>query len=99
MNSNDMQAGTRTGTVGTAETYEPAKRVVRSRYWPPIAIPYLGMFTKGPLHAPVTLDSVVGGATWGYVTVSTWHPTARARHARGRARGRSPLLRVLGTHF
>ena len=33
----------------------------------------------------------------GYVTVLTWHPAARALRTRARARGRSPLLRVLGT--
>ena len=31
----------------------------------------------------------------GYVTVLTWHPAARALRTRARARGRSPLLRVL----
>ena len=51
--------------LGTAETYEPAKRVVRSRYGLPLAIPYLVMFTKGPLHVPITSGSVVGGVTWG----------------------------------
>ena len=51
--------------LGTAETYEPAKRVTRSRYGLPLAIPYLVMFTKGPLHVPITSGSVVGGVTWG----------------------------------
>ena len=51
--------------LGTAETYEPAKRVVRSRYGLPLAIPYLVMFTKGPLHVPITPGSVAGGVTWG----------------------------------
>ena len=60
--------------LGTAETYEPAKRVVRSRYGLPLAIPYLVMFTKGPLHVPITSGSVVGGVTWGYVMVLTYVP-------------------------
>ena len=51
--------------LGTAETYEPAKRVVRSRCGLPLAIPYLVMFTKGPLHVPITPGSVVGGVAWG----------------------------------
>ena len=51
--------------LGTAETYEPAKRVLRSRCELPLAIPYLVMFTKGPLHVPITSGSAVGGVTWG----------------------------------
>ena len=51
--------------LGTAETYEPAKRVVRSRCGLPLAIPYLVMFTKGPLHVPITSGSIAGGVTWG----------------------------------
>ena len=45
------------------------------------------MSTKGPLHAPVTLGSVVGGATWGLRNGFDVAPRgARAPHARPRAR-------------
>ena len=45
------------------------------------------MSTKGPLHTPVTLGSVVGGATWGLRNDFGLAPRgARAPHARPRAR-------------
>ena len=59
------------------------------------------MRTKGPLDAPVTSRSVVGGATWGLHNGFDVAPRgARAPHARPRARpfpvtarfGRHPLL-------
>ena len=73
--------------LGTAETYEPAKRVTRSRYGVPLAIPYLVMHTKGPLDVLVTSGSVVGGATRGLRNGFDVAPRgARAPHARPRAR-------------
>ena len=45
------------------------------------------MHTKGPLDAPVTSGSVVGGATWGLRNGFDVAPRgARAPHARSRAR-------------
>ena len=45
------------------------------------------MPTKDPLHTPVTLGSVVGGATWGLRNGFDVAPRgARAPHARSRAR-------------
>ena len=64
------------------ETFEPAKHVKRSRYRPPLAIPYLVMHTKGPLDAPVTSGSVVGGVARGLRNGFDVAPRgARAPHA------------------
>ena len=70
-----------------SETFELAKHVTRGRYRPPLAIPYLVMHAKGPLGAPVTPRSIVGGATWGLRNGFDVAPRgARAPHARSRAR-------------